>query len=241
MNEKHSIRHIFTNRRIKDEYAMRKGTPSPIFMKTVDKFRELGVDTWRVETATNYNQAPWMVDADKCLDLTMCSITKRGSRERIVAECTATLEGESNERLKIFTAGSLKDERVGYAIVTPETMIKNRIRIETAIFSAKQEAIIKAIYISKGKRATVIATDSLSTMITVEGTRWTKNPKTRRIRELLDKEKVRVKLMWIPSHSGNTKNALEEDINHRELYPPQDLINWMKKTHANNKKERWAK
>jgi hypothetical protein len=29
-----------------------------------------------------------------------------------------------------------------------------------------------------------------------------------------------------------SKNALEEDVNDRELYPPQDLINWMKKTDA---------
>jgi hypothetical protein len=36
------------------------------------------------------------------------------------------------------------------------------------------------------------------------------------------------------------KNALEEDINNRELYPPQDQINWMKKTEAKNRQERWA-
>jgi hypothetical protein len=55
--------------------------------------------------------------------------------------------------------------------------------------------------------------------------------------------------MWIPSHSGITrneradeaaKNALAEDFNARELYPPQDLINWMKKTDAKNRQERWA-
>jgi hypothetical protein len=97
-----------------------------------------------------------MIDADKCLDFTMCSITKKTSRKRIVAECTATLKGELNERLKILTDGSLKDERVGYAIITPETTIKNRIRSHTTIFSTEQEAIIKAIYISKGKEATVI-------------------------------------------------------------------------------------
>jgi hypothetical protein len=42
--------------------------------------------------------------------------------------------------------------------------------------------------------------------------------------------------MWIPSHSGITRNEREdeaaknvlEDINDRELYPPQDLINYMK-------------
>jgi ribonuclease HI len=134
-------------------------------------------------------------------------------------------------------------------IVTPEPTIKNRMRSQTTIFSAKQEAIIKAIYISKGKGATVIATDSLSTNMAVEGTRWTKNPKTRRIRQLLDQEKGKVKLMLIPSHSGimenerpdeTAKNALEEDINNRELYSPQDLINWMIKTDAKNRQDRWA-
>jgi ribonuclease HI len=84
-------------------------------------------------------------------------------------------------------------------------------------------------------------------MMAVEDTRWTKNPKTRRIKALLDQEKGRVKLMWIPSHSEimrneradeAAKNALEEDINDRELYPPQDLIIWMKKTDAKNRQER---
>jgi hypothetical protein len=48
MNERHPIRHLFTNCRTQDEHAMRKGTPSPIFMKTIDKFGELGVDTRKV-------------------------------------------------------------------------------------------------------------------------------------------------------------------------------------------------
>jgi hypothetical protein len=92
----------------------------------------------------------------------------------------------------------------------------------------------------------------------VEGTRSTKNPKTRRIRELLDHEKGRVKLMWIPlwpacrsatpltEHPSihvdtvKAKNNLEEDINDRELYPPQDLTNWMKNNDAKNRQERWA-
>jgi hypothetical protein len=116
MNERHPIRHFFTNRRIQD--AMNVDFHE-------DKFGELGVDTRKVETAPSYNRAPWMIDAYKCLDFTMCRITKKASRERIVAECTATLGGEYNERLKIFTDGFLKDETVGYTIVTPETTIKN--------------------------------------------------------------------------------------------------------------------
>jgi hypothetical protein len=103
-----------------------KGTPSPILMETIEKFGELGVDTRKIETAHSYKRVPWIITADKCLDFTMCSITKRASRERIVVECTATLGGEYYERLKIFTDGSLKNERVSYAIVTPETTIKNQ-------------------------------------------------------------------------------------------------------------------
>jgi hypothetical protein len=36
------------------------------------------------------------------------------------------------------------------------------------------------------------------------------------------------------------KNTLEEDINDRELYSPQDLTNWLKKTDARNRQKRWA-
>jgi hypothetical protein len=137
-----------------------------------------------------------MIDADKCLDFTMCIITKkRASRERTVAKCTATLEGEYNERLKIFTDGSLKDERVDYAIVTPETTIKNRMKSQTTILCAEQEAIITAIYIYKGKGAPVIATDFLSTMMAVEGTRWTKNLNTRRTRATQESRGTRGRMM----------------------------------------------
>jgi hypothetical protein len=59
-----------------------------------------------------------------------------------------------------------------------------------------------------------------------------KNPKTRRIRELFNQEKERVELIWILRNHGERKG--------REQYPPQDLINWMKKTDAKNRLERWA-
>jgi ribonuclease HI len=76
-------------------------------------------------------------------------------------------------------------------------------RSHTPIFSAEQEA--------KGKGGTVIATDSFSTIMAVEGTRWTKNPKTSQLMEPFEQEKGRVKLMWIPSHLGITGNERAEE------------------------------
>jgi hypothetical protein len=56
--------------------------------------------------------------------------------------------------------------------------------------------------------------------LAASGNRWTRNPKTRIIR--------------IISHAGISgnkaaKDALTEEIDKRETYPPHFLIKWMKK------------
>jgi hypothetical protein len=72
--------------------------------------------------------------------------------------------------------------------VPKEQAEKTLLEIDSTNFYYLILAKFYFLCIAKGKGATVIATDSLSTMMAVEGTRWTKNPKTRRIRELLDQE-----------------------------------------------------
>jgi hypothetical protein len=68
MNERYSIRHFFTNRRIQDKYAIKKATPSPIFIKIIVKFRELGRGGHKEsgDNVHSYSRAPSMIDADKC-------------------------------------------------------------------------------------------------------------------------------------------------------------------------------
>jgi hypothetical protein len=90
MNERHSIRHFFTNRRIQDKYAIKKATPSPIFIKIIVKFRELGRGGHKEsgDNVHSYNRAPSLIDADKCQDFTMCSITKRARKSQQRTNCS---------------------------------------------------------------------------------------------------------------------------------------------------------
>jgi ribonuclease HI len=78
----------------------------------------------------------------------------------------------------------------------------------------------------------MIFTDSLSTMMAASGNNPTKNPKTRKIKQLMDKRKRNVTLCWLPTHAGITetkevdkeaKRAHEESISSDEKYPPEDL------------------
>jgi hypothetical protein len=76
-------------------------------------------------------------------------------------------------------------DKVGYAIVKEEHMIKRRILPQNTVFSVEQSAIIGAIQSKKNSRhKMVIITDSLSTIMAAESRTPTKNPKTQTIRKI---------------------------------------------------------
>jgi ribonuclease HI len=112
-------------------------------------------------------------------------------------------------------------------------------RPQSSIFSAEQQAIITPLEnTTQTRKPTVIATDSLSTLLAAPGNRWIRNPKTRNIRKLIDDSRNQINLIWVPSHAGISgneaadqaaKDALTEEIGIQEPYPPQDLVKWMKK------------
>jgi bisphosphoglycerate-dependent phosphoglycerate mutase len=82
-------------------------------------------------------------------------------------------------------------------------------------------------------------------MITVSDRKRSKSPRTQKIRKIT--------LLWIPSHVGITgnetadevvkevKEALDEEIQHNEKYPPQDLLKWMKNKHQEQKQKKWER
>jgi hypothetical protein len=116
--------------KIQGEYAMKAGTPQPIFMKAIEIFRNQEIDVRKVETNPAYTRTPWLVDENETIDLTMCAIPKGASKERIKAEFKSLMADKYEEYDQICSDGSLKDDKVGLGIVTNNQIIKKRIKIQ---------------------------------------------------------------------------------------------------------------
>jgi hypothetical protein len=71
----------------------------------------------------------------------------------------------------------LKNTKV--VVQEPNRTYRRRVHKQSTVCSTKQEAIIKAIWLTEGtQRDKVIITDSLSTLTAINGNNHTKNPKT---------------------------------------------------------------
>jgi ribonuclease HI len=133
----------------------------------------------------------------------MCASLKEAIRERIQVEFTSFMADKYGEHNRIYTFGSLMDDKVGFAVVTNNRTIIKRMRPQSSIYSAEQQAIITALKnITQTSKPMAISTDSLSTLLAASGNSWTRNPKTRIIRKLIDNFGNRISLIWVPSHAG---------------------------------------
>jgi ribonuclease HI len=142
----------------------------------------------------------------------------------------------SGGRLPMYADGSKKDERAGYAVITSNRTYRKRVHQQSTVFSTEQEAIIKANWLTEGaQRDKVIITDSLSTLTAINGNNHTKNPKTIKLREMIDRNKKQITLVWVPGHIGipgneqaddEAKAALDDDIQQNEEYPQKHLEKW---------------
>jgi ribonuclease HI len=128
---------------------------------------------------------------------------------------------------------------IGIAIATNNQIIKKRMRSQSSIYSAEQQAIITAMESTTRKnKSSILATDSLSSLLAASGNKWTGNPKTTNIIRLLDNPRNYIKLIWVPSHIGiggndaadqAAKDALNEEIRNQEPYPLRTWWNGWKK------------
>jgi hypothetical protein len=114
-------------------------------------------------------------------------------------------------------------------------------RPQSSICSGEQQAIITALEnTTQTSKPTAISTDSLSSI-------WKQmDPEPENIRKLIDNPGNQISLIWVPRNAGISgneaaKDALTEEIDNRETYPPQDLIKWLKKEEAMSRQQRWER
>jgi hypothetical protein len=88
----------------------------------------------------------------------MCAIPKGATKERIKAWFTSLMADKYEEYDQVCTDGSPKDDKIGFVIVTNNQIIKKRLRSQSSIYSAKQQAIITAMEsTTRTNKLTIIA------------------------------------------------------------------------------------
>jgi hypothetical protein len=138
------------------------------------------------------------MDEDR-IDLILTGIPKGSGNERFRRETAKIIQEKYERHVKIKTDGSKKDERAGYAVIIPNRTYRKRLHQQ----SIEQEAIIKAIWLTEGTQSDkVIITDSLSTLTAINGNNHIKNPKTIKLREMMDRNRKQITLLWVPRHMG---------------------------------------
>jgi ribonuclease HI len=124
---------------------------------------------------------------------------------------------EHNSR--IYTDGSKRNEKVGYAVVLIESTVKRRQFPQNLIYSAEQSAIINAFNSTANyNQKRVITTDSLNTIIAVSDRKRSKNPKTELIRKLIDQASTNITLLWALSHVGIPGNEAADDATQQKKH-----------------------
>jgi hypothetical protein len=149
---------------IYDDYAMKPGSPKPFFKRAAELFGQMGIDGRKVDKTPDYIRLPWYTDDGKILDWSLCKMRKGTPNEIFRAEFQELVNEKYNDHTRIYTDGSKKEEKVGYAFVTDHRSTRRKRRDHT------------------------------------------KNPKARKIRQLMDYRKRNVKLCWVPGHAGITRN-----------------------------------
>jgi hypothetical protein len=148
---------------------------------------KLQIDTRKIERFSQYFRPPWKNIDHNRFDFELCAVRRGASNESFQSEIFRILNEMYEHHSKIYTDGSKRDEKVGYAVVLSESKIKRRQFPQNSIYSAEQSAITNAIYSTASyNQKPVIITNSLSTIIAVSNRKRFKNQKTQLIRKLID-------------------------------------------------------
>jgi hypothetical protein len=104
----------------------------------------LEVDLDMLESARQFEHLPRIGDNKENVNTQMTAIPKRTETARIKAEMVQTIEKEGlEEYVRVYTNGSLMEDRIRCAIICEAREIKIRLSKQMSIFNADAVAIRK--------------------------------------------------------------------------------------------------
>jgi hypothetical protein len=108
------------DQKIQEEYVMKTSIPQPIFMKAIETFGKQEIDVRKVDTTPVYTRPPLTKTRPSILPCVPFP------RDRVGIESSQNLlmVEKYREHDRIYTDGSLMDDKVGFAIVTDNRTIK---------------------------------------------------------------------------------------------------------------------
>jgi hypothetical protein len=86
----------------------------------------------------DYIRPPWYTDDGKSMDWSFCKMRKGSPNQEFRAEFQKKINEKYNDQTRIYTDGSKKEEKVGYAVVTDQQSIRRRIRIKKPIINIQR-------------------------------------------------------------------------------------------------------
>jgi hypothetical protein len=101
---------------------------------------KLQIDTRKIERLPQYFRPPSKNIDHNRFDYELCAIQRGASNEKSQAETFRILNEKYEHHSKIYTDGSKKDEKVGYAVVLSESRIKRRQFPQNSIYRSSTKS-----------------------------------------------------------------------------------------------------
>lgn len=152
------------------------------------------------KTETFFTHAQWLNSKIK-IDRTVHMHKKDSLDSEVWTKIFKSKSEKYNKNNMLFTDGSLRDGRVGWAVTSESELIKNgRIHNQSTIITAEMRAITEAVEGSENDNL-IVVTDSLSTCEMLHSMNE-KNNNCRLIANKLYATNKKITIMWAPSHKG---------------------------------------
>jgi hypothetical protein len=194
-NENHPVNKLLRDQEVYDEYAFRRKLYKPFFIRT----QEACVT---VECVKELEHPPWMNNNSDNMITQLMACQKGQDRSESVgirAELETIIEEEGLRKYaRVYTVGSVLEERSRCAIVMGHREAKIRLAGQMSIFNAEAQANIQAIKITRRWRVDkrILMTDSISNIVAQEETFTRGNSKKMVLKNLMAEEGSNLKLMW---------------------------------------------